>query len=136
MLIMNAILVIMILGLALLAQILLPHVEKLTLFVMLHTCYYRARKMKILLTKNLRNHQSRNAKTSLMFTIALGFLIFGSCNFSNSEYLMMAGIKTELGSDIVVINAADFLEDFGGRNINFMNKHRFLDEPRMRDFLD
>ena len=62
MLIMNSILVIMILWLALLAQILLPHVEKLTLFVMLHTCYYKARKMKILLNKNLRNHQSRNQR--------------------------------------------------------------------------
>ena len=57
MLVMNFVLIFMILGLSFAAQILLPYVELWILSGLIGTFYRNFKKLKIIISKNLRNHQ-------------------------------------------------------------------------------
>jgi ABC-type antimicrobial peptide transport system permease subunit len=106
-LILNLVIIFMILGLSFTAQLLLPYFERWVLYGLILTFYRNSEKLKNLIVKNLRNHKIRNAKTGMMFTITLAFMIFGTCNFDNIGFLVSAGIKEAIGSDISVLKLTD-----------------------------
>lgn len=106
-LILNLVIIFMILGLSFTAQLLLPFLEKWILIGLIMTLYRNSEKLKSIIIKNLRNHRIRNSKTGMMFTITLAFMIFGTCNFDNIGYLVSAGIKEAVGSDISVLKLTD-----------------------------
>jgi hypothetical protein len=76
----NLLLLLLILGMIMIAQILVPVCENAILDIII---FFRPRdrKMKPIVRKNLESHGSRNLKSSLMFTVTLSFLVFSGANF-------------------------------------------------------
>ena len=80
--ILNSILILMILGLAFIAMLIQPFLENIILKMFTHClCRKCDHKLFKIVDKNLEGHGKRNLKTSLMFTIALSFLIFAGSSF-------------------------------------------------------
>jgi hypothetical protein len=57
-------------------------IEKGILALLMVTCCRKDRKLKSVISKNLDGHRKRNSKTSIMFTLALSFLIFAASSFT------------------------------------------------------
>ena len=70
--------------------------------------------------KNMKSHQSRNAKTTLMYTLCIGFLIFSGTGFNLQAKMIQDLVKKTLGSDLVI----------------FSTSSNGLDEYRIRKFLN
>lgn len=67
------------------------------------------RNLSKIVLKNMSGHQHRNAKTAIMFTTALAFMIFTGASFSLIGDMLVSGLKQFAGADFS-INAA-FEED-------------------------
>ena len=74
-------LILVILGLTFLSTLLFKPLEYLVMNVLLLTCFRGDKKVKPIVEKNLQAHRKRNNKTSIMFTLALSFLIFSASSF-------------------------------------------------------
>ena len=85
--ILNALLLVMIIGLTLLTVLLLPKTQRLFINIFMFCCF-KDRKLKALLHKNLQSHSRRNQKTAIMFTLCLSFLIFAGSTFSLIGHLL------------------------------------------------
>jgi ABC-type antimicrobial peptide transport system permease subunit len=106
-LLMNLILISMLVGLSLVAQILQSRVEYIFLSIYFMSCnLIRYRKADTclfpLIVKNLKGHRRRNQKTSHMLTITASFLIFAGVMFSLQSKLIRFNAAWILGADIVV----------------------------------
>ncbi|KAI3651558.1 hypothetical protein MP228_002861 [Amoeboaphelidium protococcarum] len=66
----------MLLGLVMLSLNIQPLLEKGIVFVLFICLWFENRGMSILVLKNLLSHRLRNRKTSIMYALALGFIIF------------------------------------------------------------
>ena len=79
--IMIAILITMLLGLIILTQLLVPYLQKLILkIIMIFSC--KDRKLHLIVLKNLEGHKRRDQQVSIMFMVALGFVIFSGCTLN------------------------------------------------------
>ena len=79
--IMIAILIVMLLGLIILTQLLVPYLQKLILnIIMFFSC--NDKKLHLIVVKNLEGHKRRNQQVSIMFMVALGFVIFSGCTLN------------------------------------------------------
>ena len=79
--IMIAILITMLLGLIILTQLLVPYLQKLILkIIMIFSC--KDRKLQLIVLKNLEGHKRRDQQVSIMFMVALGFVIFSGCTLN------------------------------------------------------
>jgi hypothetical protein len=74
-------LILIVLGLTFMAVLIFEHVETAVLWVTMRTCCRRDKKLETLISKNLDGHRKRNSKTSIMFTLAMSFLIFAASGF-------------------------------------------------------
>lgn len=91
--ILNALLLMMILGLTFIAVLLVPTVQKV--FISIFLCFNRKdRKLKLVILKNLESHKKRNTKTAIMFAICLSFLIFAGSTFALLGRMIEAGLET------------------------------------------
>ena len=79
--IMNAILLMMILGMTFIAVLLQPYIENLLVKFWLNFFCKRDSKLKNFVIMNLNSHEKRNTKTSIVFTICLSFVIFAGSSF-------------------------------------------------------
>ena len=113
--IMNIVLIFLILGFTIFVNLFQTLFEKALLWLVL---WGADRKLKPLIHKNMKAHDTRNAKTALMYTICIAFLIFAGTGFSLQTNVIENSLKLELGSDIVVED-----ETYG------------LDESSLRDYL-
>ena len=77
-------------------------VEKGLLWILINTCCRRDKKIKDVISKNLDGHRKRNSKTSIMFTLAISFLIFASSSFTLLSGLIEGEVVTLFGSDLYV----------------------------------
>lgn len=105
MFIFDALLIIIIIGLTFISVLIFEYVEKGLLAILMWTCARRDSKLKDLISKNLDSHRKRNSKTSIMFTLALSFLIFSSATFKLLGSLIQAEIVVLFGSDLYVFEA-------------------------------
>ncbi len=80
-LILSFILILIVIGLTFLTTLFYTMVEKLILWILLHTCCLRDKRLFRVVVSNMQGHARRNNKTSLMFTLATSFLIFASSGF-------------------------------------------------------
>ena len=78
----NLLLLLVVIGMTLLCVLLFKYGEKLMLWTLLNTCFKKDRPIYSVILKNMQGHSSRNSKTSIMFTLAISFLIFASTGFS------------------------------------------------------
>mmetsp|Transcript_15624 Transcript_15624/g.19661 ORF Transcript_15624/g.19661 Transcript_15624/m.19661 type:complete len:179 (+) Transcript_15624:792-1328(+) len=79
--ILGLILVLVVVGLTFLCTLLFSSLEKLLLWITLHTCCRRDKHIYSVVVKNLESHSPRNNKTSIMFNLAVSFLIFSASSF-------------------------------------------------------
>ena len=99
--IMTCILIIMLLGLIILSQLLAPHLQNLILkIVMLFAL--NDRKLQLIVLRNLDGHKRRNNQVSIMFMIALGFVIFARCSLNLVAALIEQMAKQLIGGDFSV----------------------------------
>ncbi|CAD8045647.1 unnamed protein product [Paramecium sonneborni] len=97
----NIILIVMIIGFTLLANILEEPFEKAILKLIL--CIFKKdRNLEKIIFKNLEAHYSRNWKTTLMYTIALAFLIFAGAGFALQTSVITDVLQSFLGADISI----------------------------------
>jgi hypothetical protein len=78
------------------------------------------RVLKPIVLKNMQGHDRRNSKTTLMYTLALSFLIFAGTGFGLQGKVISDTIASSLGGHIAVITAGS--DPYG------------LDEEKIREF--
>jgi hypothetical protein len=74
--------------------------------MMMQSCCRRDRRLEILISKNLDGHRNRNSKTSIMFTLALSFLIFAASSFSLISTMIASEAETFFGADLFVYSSS------------------------------
>ena len=79
--IMIAILITMLLGLIILTQLLVPYLQKLILRIIMFISW-KDRNLHLIVVKNLEGHKRRDQQVSIMFMVALGFVIFSGCTLN------------------------------------------------------
>jgi len=89
-----------IIGLTFMSVLIFEFVEKGFLWICMHTCCIRDKKLKDVISKNLDGHRKRNSKTSIMFTLAISFLIFAASSFGLLSGLIEGEVITIFGSDL------------------------------------
>ena len=62
----------------------------------------RDKKLHTLVVKNLKSHERRNIKTSLMFSVALSFIIFAGCSLELQGDSILNTVRSFLGSDLFI----------------------------------
>ncbi|KAJ3449553.1 abc transporter permease protein yxdm [Anaeramoeba flamelloides] len=98
----SGILVLMLLGFAILAQVLQPFFENAILFCL---TYFKMRRFHSLIKKNLTSHRKRNKKTALMLTISLAAIIFAGTMFKLQSNSITQSIEFGLGSDFIITSS-------------------------------
>uniref|UniRef100_A0A0G4HS92 ABC3 transporter permease C-terminal domain-containing protein n=1 Tax=Chromera velia CCMP2878 TaxID=1169474 RepID=A0A0G4HS92_9ALVE len=91
----------LLLGLVLLAQVAQPFLQQALLWVLMPWKTPDSN-LRPLVGKSLEGHRERNRKTALMFTIALAFLIFAGAMFVLQGNALVANVKLFMGADVVV----------------------------------
>lgn len=91
-----------IIGLTFISVLIFEFVEKGFLSLLMATCCRRDRRLKDVISKNLDGHRKRNSKTSIMFTLAISFLIFSASSFSLLSGVVEGEVITLLGSDLYI----------------------------------
>ena len=103
--ILNVILIVMIIGLILVMQLIVPKLEKIVLHLIM--CLIRKdRNIKFVVMKNLQGHSRRNTKTSIMFMISLSFVIFAGCTIELISNFISDVSRNIFASDIWVMQAS------------------------------
>jgi len=74
-----------------------------------------------LIRKSLAGHRRRNAKTAMMFTISLAFIVFAGAMFTLQANSITSNLRSAIGADLAIISE---------------NQDMPLNEDSMRDFLD
>ena len=100
-LVLNVVFMFTIFGVALLASLVQAYVERAVLFCIL-LLFCKDKKLGSVIRKNFIAHKDRNNKTSLMFILALAFLIFAGAGFKLSTEMVSDQLKSTYGSDLVV----------------------------------
>jgi hypothetical protein len=98
----DALLIMIIIGLTFMSVLIFEFVEKGLLALLMITCCKRDRRLKEVVSKNLDGHRKRNSKTSIMFTLALSFLIFAASSFTLLSGLIEGEVITLFGSDLYI----------------------------------
>ena len=100
--ILNIILVGMIIGLAFLCFLIFPMIQTLIVIAFCNIFRFDL-KLKPLIMKNMNHsHKKRNAKTSMLFTISLAYLVFSGSSLLLIGNLIIGTAKTFLGADIFI----------------------------------
>ena len=99
--IMIAILITMLLGLIILTQLIVPYLQKFILkIIMLISC--KDRNLHLIVLKNLEGHKRRDQQVSIMFMVALGFVIFSGCTLNLVVDFVEVLAKGLIGGDFSV----------------------------------
>ena len=100
-LIILCILFIMVIGMAMISQSFVATIEtaivKLLIFLRPSD-----KKLKPIIDKNMNSHRARNMKTSLMFTMAVCFLMYANTSFAEMEYMIFSLTGAIAGADIAL----------------------------------
>jgi ABC-type antimicrobial peptide transport system permease subunit len=119
--ILSAVLLGMLMGLCVLAQLMQPSLERIILrFVV----WGRHARLRPLVAKNLVGHRNRNKKTAQMFTICLAFVIFAGVMFTLQARTVADTLKVFFGADLVV--TAPTMKD----RLRVANMSAHLDEAK------
>ena len=133
--IMNIVLIFLILGFTIFINLLQSPFEKLLLFLFI---WGSDRKLKPLIHKNMKAHNKRNAKTALMFTICIAFLIFSGTGFNLQTNVIENSLKVQIGSDLSVEDETvgideyklrGFIQSYIQQNPNNIDEYTFISAP-------
>ena len=106
--IMIGILLTMLLGLIILTQLLVPYLQKIILKIIMFLSF-KDRNLHLIVIKNLEGHKRRDQQVSIMFMVALGFVIFAGCTLNLVVDFVETIAKSLIGGDfsIYVMNKND-----------------------------
>ena len=121
--ILGLILVLVIIGLTFLCTLIFSALEKLLLWLTLHICCRRDKHIYGVVVKNMEAHSKRNNKTSIMFNMAVSFLIFSASAFELLENILTLEGEQRIGADMSG-SSTEFLDEIPISN--------FLDEQMAR----
>ena len=138
-LILNVILIVMILGLIFMLQLIVPYLQLLILNIIILFAW-KDKNIYFVVKKNLEGHSSRNQKTSIMFMIALSFVIFAGCTLELVSNFIIDISKSILGGDIWVHNwgddntleqnkLIDYFNNFNSKFPNVIKNYTFMSYP-------
>ena len=107
----NLLLVMIIIGLTLICVLVFPMLEQLLLWLTLNTCCRRDRRFAAVVEKNMEGHRKRNSKTSILFTLAIAFLIFSASSFHLIATLIEKTALSLLGADLYGIAVNGYMTE-------------------------
>ena len=129
-LIFDALLIMIILGLTFMSLLLFEHIEKALLAILMWTCARGDRKLKGVIEKNLDGHRPRNSKTSIMFTLAMGYLIYAASSFKLLSGMIRGTVITEFGSDL-------YIKSIKSLSLSSSSSYQYpLDESELTSFIE
>lgn len=114
----NMVLILVIIGMTFICMLIFEYLERLLLWISINTCCRCDKRLHHVIFKNMEGHRPRNSKTSVMFTLAVSFMIFAASSFSLTANLIVQTTEAFIGADIKA----------QGRN--------FIDEVPISKFLD
>lgn len=137
--ILNVILIIMILGLIFMLDLVVPYLQ-LGLLNIIMLCVEKDRNIYFVVKKNLEGHSVRNQKTSIMFMIALSFVIFAGSTLELVSGFIVDISKSILGGDIWIHNYGrdntlrendlrKYFQNFNQKFPNTIKNYTFLSYP-------
>jgi hypothetical protein len=101
----------LVIGMTFICTLLFNLLEKSMLWLTLNTCCRRDKKLHELISKNMYGHQKRNNKTSIMFTLAISFMVFSSTAFSIITEMTEKLTYSLIGADIYVDTGGEYLDE-------------------------
>ena len=111
-LVMDMILVMPIIGLTFICTLMFNLIERIILWITLNTCCRRDKRLHDVILKNMKGHQKRNNKTSIMFNLAISFMIFSSSSFNLMTDMMQKVTFSIIGADMYADSTlTDFLDE-------------------------
>ena len=110
-LLLSFILELVVIGLTFLCTLLFSSVERALLWVTLHTCCRRDKRFYTVVIKNMDGHSRRNNKTSVMFTLAISFLIFAQSAFKVISTVILVSGEQIVGADILATSTTGLLDE-------------------------
>ena len=119
----DALLILIIIGLTFMSVLIFEFVEKGFLALLMITCCKKDKRLKPVISKNLDGHRKRNSKTSIMFTLAISFLIIAASSFSLLAGLIEGEVVTLFGADL-------YIDSYNADDGNYLN------ETSLSTFLD
>ena len=110
-LLLSFILQLVVIGMTFLCTLLFSSVERAVLWVTLHTCCRRDKRFYTVVIKNMDGHSRRNNKTSVMFTLAISFLIFAQSAFKVISTVILVSGEQIVGADILATATSGLLDE-------------------------
>jgi len=112
-LVLNFLLVVVLVGVTLLATQLQHHLELLLLraYLYIKPCQRPDKRLKPIISMNLKAHKTRNTQTALMFILSLNFLFFTVCSFHALVDIIGKMAYKLVGSDISAIGFVTPLDE-------------------------
>ena len=107
----NLVLILVIIGLTFICILLFEYLERLILWLAINTCCRCDKRLHHVITKNMEAHKPRNSKTSLMFTLAISFLIFSASSFHLISTMVKKQAMSYIGADIKAVNLLGYLDE-------------------------
>lgn len=111
----------LILGLTLILSLLETTVEKIVLKIIFFI-NKKDRNLQVIVYKNMESHKRRNEKTTIMYSIALAFLIFSGTGFNLQVSTISSILSSAIAADIKVM-------------IPLTLKDVYLDEAGLRSYM-
>lgn len=106
----NIVLILIIIGMTFICILIFEYLESSMLWLCINTCCRCDKRLHHVITKNMEAHRPRNSKTSLMFTLAISFLIFAASSFALIATLIVKAAEAIIGSDILA-NGNNYLDE-------------------------
>lgn len=121
--IMICILITMLLGLIILSQLVVPYLQKFILKIIMFFTF-KDRKFHLIILKNLDGHKRRNRQVSIMFIVALGFIIFAGCSLN-----LVISLIEQMAKSLIA-------GDFSVYVLNYNHPNVTLNEKSINSYLD
>ena len=99
-LLLSLILLFEVIGMTFLCTLVFNYIEKIVLWITLHFCCRKDKRLYTVVLKNMEGHAKRNNKTSVMFTLTTAFLIFSVSAFNVISAVILDFAYQALGADI------------------------------------
>ena len=109
--ILNMLLILIIVGLTLICVLIYPFLEWMLLWVTMKTCCKKDRRLMRVIEKNINGHRKRNSKTSIMFTLAISFMIYSASSFDLIMDFIEKPVLQSIGADMAAFNLNGYIPE-------------------------
>ena len=104
-------LVLIMIGLTLICVLIFPFLEQLLLWITLNSCCRKDKRLIRVIETNMQGHRKRNSKTSIMFTLAISFMIFAASSFELLSTLIEKTALQYIGADMQGVSLTGYITE-------------------------